>query len=150
MNIVRMAALSAIFCISSLVTMANAGNAAADVTVNRGFVRAVPPVMKTSAVFMDLRNNSGTDHALLKAYSNAARHVELHSHINDGGVMRMRRVPRIDIPAKGVAELHPGGYHVMLIGLNQAMTKGDSVFVDLEFEDGSRQKIKLPVLKKRP
>ena len=39
----------------------------------------------------------------------------------DGGVMKMRAVPALDVPSGGKVELKPGGYHVMLLDLKQPL-----------------------------
>ena len=53
------------------------------------------------------------------ATSNLARKTELHLMEMDNGVMRMRPIEGgIDLPAGKTIHLAPGGYHVMLIGLN--------------------------------
>jgi copper(I)-binding protein len=45
----------------------------------------------------------------------------------DGGVMRMRALPRIDLPAGQTVKLAPGGMHVMLIDIKQPLKPGDKV-----------------------
>jgi copper(I)-binding protein len=52
----------------------------------------------------------------------------------DGHVMRMREVTAIDLPAKGVVELQPGGLHLMFIDLKAPLKSGDVVPVKLKFE----------------
>jgi copper(I)-binding protein len=120
---------------------AAAETAADETQVDEPYARAVPAVMDNSAMFMTLRNTGSREHALVRAGSDAAKVVELHTHINDNGVMRMRPVPKIDIGAGGATVLKPGGLHVMLIGLQRPLEVGDTVNVDLEFEDGSRKAV---------
>jgi copper(I)-binding protein len=45
----------------------------------------------------------------------------------EGGVMRMRALPRIDLPAGQTVKLTPGGMHVMLIDVKQPLKAGDKV-----------------------
>lgn len=116
-------------------------------TVNDPYVSLVPPSSQVSAAFMVIRNAGSADRKLLKAESPAAKTVELHSHTNENGVMKMREVNSIDIKANGQAELKPGGYHIMLINLRQALKEGDAVPIALSFDDGSRQQIEVPVRK---
>ena len=122
-----------------------ATDAAAEIQIDNAYARAVPPVQPNSALFMTLKNTGSTDRALVSASSPAAETVELHNHINDGGVMRMRRVDRIEVPAGGSAELKPGGYHVMLIGLRQPLKPETRIAVELQFDDGSRSNFDAPV-----
>ena len=116
-----------------------------DVSVSGTFARATPPGQKVSAVFLVLTNAGSQAHALVGAASTVAGSVELHEHVHKDGMMQMRQVARIDVPAKGKAELKPGGYHIMLIGLKGPLTPGGSVPVDLMFADGSRLHADAPV-----
>jgi copper(I)-binding protein len=119
----------------------------AQVSVSGAYARAVPPGQPNSAVFMTLTNDSDSPRALVSATSPSARTVELHTHANEGGMMRMRRIERIEIPAHGKAELKPGGLHVMLIGLKGDLNPGSGVGLSLTFDDGTKQEIEAPVRK---
>ena len=107
-------------------------------------VRAVPPNAPASAAFMGLVADSD-DVALVKADSEVARTVELHTHVHDNGVMRMRPVEKIPLKKGEEVRLQPGGYHIMLIGLKRPLKPGDNVEIELRFSDGSKQKISAPV-----
>lgn len=111
--------------------------AAASVRVENAYARAVPPGQPNSASFMTLVNTSDVDHSVMSASSPVAATVELHTHTNNNGVMEMRKVDKIDVPAKGRTELKPGGLHVMLIGLQQDMKAGENAQITLTFEDGT-------------
>lgn len=124
-----------------------AGSAAESVSVNEPFVRMVPPGMTNTGAFMVLRNADSKDHKLVKAESPVVKAAELHTHTNEGGVMKMRPVKDIEIKAKGEAVLKPGSLHVMLIGLKQDLKEGDNVAITLTFEDGSSKKVEAPVRK---
>lgn len=116
-------------------------------SINDPYVSLVPPNSKVTAVFIFIKNTGSTDRKLVKAESPTAKTVELHSHTNENGVMKMREVKSIEIKAKGQAELKPGGYHIMLIDVRQALKEGDAVPIALNFDDGSRQQIDVPVRK---
>ncbi len=117
------------------------------VVVDDPYVRAIPPGQKISASFMMLINNSDKNIDLIKATSNSARNVELHEHVHEDGMMKMRQVAKITIPAKGKTELKPGGYHIMLISLVKHIQPKDIISINLEFSDGSKQEIKAEVRK---
>lgn len=116
-----------------------------DVTINDPYVRAVPPGQPNSAAFMTLQNNGDTAHALVGGSSSASKVVELHTHKHEGGMMKMRKVERIEVAAGGTTELKPGGYHVMLIGLHDQLKPGQEVTLNLEYEDGSTVEVTAPV-----
>jgi copper(I)-binding protein len=116
-----------------------------DLTITDFYVRMAPPGTPTTGAFMTIKNNSNTDRKLLKAESPAAKTVELHKHINDNGVMKMRQVMEIDVKSQGQAELKPGSYHVMLIDLRQTLKEGETIPLTLTFDDGSTKKIDAPI-----
>lgn len=123
-----------------------AAGAADSVNVADPYVRLMPPGAKATAAFMVLKNTGDKDAKLVKAESTAAKIAELHTHINEDGVMKMRQVPAIEIKAKAETALKPGSYHIMLID-PAALKEGDKVAITLGFEDGSSKKIEAAVKK---
>ncbi len=117
----------------------------AGVSVGDPYARAVPPGQPNSAVFMSLENQSGQGQALVGAESNVSEIVELHTHVEEDGMMRMRQIEKIEVPAGETVTLKPGGLHVMLIGLKQPLDAGDVVDLTLVFADGSRSSVQAPV-----
>jgi len=117
------------------------------VSIGDPYVREVPPSVPTSASFLILKNDSDKEIALIKATSDVAKNVELHEHVHKDGMMKMRQVQKISVPANGETALKPGGYHIMLIGLTRKIKSGDVIDLSLEFDDGSQQAIKATVKK---
>ncbi len=120
---------------------------ASDISIIDPYVRAVPPGQTVSAAFLQIENSSDKAHFIVNAKSSIARVVELHSHVHENGMMKMRRVEFIEIPANGKTILEPGGLHIMLIDLHNALKLEQQVAITLEFKDGSTQEIKAPVRK---
>lgn len=98
-----------------------------------------------SAAYMMVSNAGDTDDAIIKASTDVAETVELHTVINDNGVMKMRPVEKITIPANGEQRLKPGGFHVMLLGITQDLNAGDSVTLTLTLEQAGDMTITAPV-----
>lgn len=142
--------LTAAILAASLPLGAFAAGAADGISVVNPYVRMAPPGAMATGAFMVIKNTADKDARLVKAESSASKVAELHTHINDGGVMKMRPVPAIDIKAKGEAVLQPGGLHVMLIDLKGPMKEGDKVAITLGFDDGSSKQIEAPVKKPMP
>lgn len=116
-----------------------------DIAIAAPFARATP--VKVGGAFMLLKNSGKADDKLVKAASPVAEHVELHEHVMEGNAMRMRPVDGVPLPAGGTAELQPGGYHVMLIGLKHPLKEGDHFPLTLTFEKAGTVTIQVPVLK---
>lgn len=108
--------------------------AAAQVAVEQAWVRATPPGATVAGGYMVLRNAGSAGDRLVAASSPAAARVELHVHVNDNGVMKMREVPGYDVPAKGMFELKPGGAHLMFMAIKRPFKEGEKVPVKLKFE----------------
>jgi periplasmic copper chaperone A len=119
----------------------------AQVTVSDAWVRGTVPGQKATGAFMNLK--SASDAALVSASSPAAGIVEIHEMAMDGGVMKMRAVEKLPLPAGKPVDLKPGGYHVMLMDLKQPLKEGETIPVTLTFvdKDGrkSTQEVKAPV-----
>jgi copper(I)-binding protein len=99
----------------------------------------------TGAVYATIANTGKEADALVSASSEASQTVELHETKNEGGVMKMRPVPKIAVPAGGKIEMKPGGYHVMLLGLKRDLKPGETVAVTLKFERGGEVRVDAPV-----
>jgi periplasmic copper chaperone A len=118
-----------------------------ELSIDDPYVRLVPAGIKTTGAFMVIRNAGAKDISLVEAESPVAQTVQLHTHINEDGVMKMRQVPSIDAKAKAQVELKPGSYHIMLIDLNKELKEGDLVPITLKFSDGQKRALEAPVRK---
>ena len=115
----------------------------AQVTVKDAWVRATVAQQKATGAFMQLQ--SSQDAKLISAQSPVAGVVEVHEMAMDGGVMKMRAIPSLALPAGKAVDLKPGGYHVMLMDLKGQVKDGDTVPVTLvvEGKDGKSQNIEI-------
>ena len=118
-------------------------SAAPDITVSEALIRTPPQGRDITAGYAILTNAGGADR-LIGAFTEAADRVEIHQNSMADGVMRMRRVEAVDIPARGEARLEQGGYHLMIFGL-EAVEAGDTVFVTLDFETAEDETVEFTV-----
>ncbi len=87
-------------------------------------------------VYMDLINSGGGSDRLLSASAEVCKVVEIHQTIMTEERMRMKRVEGgMKIMPNSTTQFKPRGHHLMLIGLGRALTPGDSLRLDLEFEN---------------
>jgi len=93
----------------------------------------------TGVVYLTITDHGAGDR-LTGVNSAAAEKTELHETTNDHGVMKMRPVASLPIPANGTVVLKPGGYHIMLVRLKHALKPGDSVPVTLTFAKAGNRK----------
>ncbi|MEI2432183.1 copper chaperone PCu(A)C [Lysobacter yananisis] len=105
----------------------------AQVAIDAPWVRATVPRQPATGAFMRL--TAARDLRLVGARSPAAEHVEVHEMAMQGQMMRMRQVASLDLPKGRAVALAPGGYHLMLIGLQRPLRAGEKVALTLLFED---------------
>ena len=109
-----------------------------------GYVRLLPPGSPNTAAFMVLRNDGDKPVKLVAGASPEAGRVELHTHLHENGVMKMRQVESIEIPAKGEAVLKPGSLHIMLFEVG-TLSEQTPVPLTLTMDDGQKLDLSLPV-----
>ena len=115
------------------------------VMVHDAYVRATPPGQPNAAAYLVLRNDAQRDIRLVSVKADVAEVAEPHSHAMDGGMMKMRRVEHIDVPAGGEIVLQPGGLHIMLMGLVKQLKPGEYVSLEFHFDNGQKQSMRVPV-----
>lgn len=105
----------------------------AQVAIDAPWVRASVPRQPATGAFMRL--TAARDLRLVGARSPAAEQVEVHEMAMQGQMMRMRQVAALDLPKGRAVALAPGGYHLMLIGLQRPLRAGEKVALTLLLED---------------
>ena len=133
-----------------LSVMATASHA--HMMIEDAYALAASPNAKAGAAFMEITNHSETADRLVAASSDVAARVELHTHIEKDGVMRMTELEDgIPFEADETVLLKRGGMHVMFMGLNRSLNDGDLVEVTLSFENAGDVTIEVPVdLNRKP
>lgn len=108
--------------------------AAPDLEVRDAWVRATVPGQPVAGAYLTLK--SRLPQRLISARSEVARVVEIHQMSLNDGVMRMRRIASLDLPADHEIKLAPGGIHLMLIDIQRPLLAGGQIELDLVTTDG--------------
>ncbi|WP_316859804.1 copper chaperone PCu(A)C [uncultured Cohaesibacter sp.] len=103
------------------------------ISVADPFARASAGRANAGGGFMTI-SNSGEADRLIAAHADVGEITELHTHIKEGDVMRMRQVEAINVPANGSVALKPGSYHVMFMKLKAPLKEGETFPLELTFE----------------
>jgi len=119
--------------------------ALAQIEIENAWARATPPGAKIAAGYMTIRNKSSSPDHLIRVASPLAARVEMHVHIHDGDVMRMRQVKGYDIPASGSLELKSGGAHLMFVDIQRPFKEAEKIPVTLLFERAGEMKAEFRV-----
>ncbi|MEH6557458.1 MAG: copper chaperone PCu(A)C [Oceanicoccus sp.] len=117
----------------------------AELRIEEGFVRGLPPGQQTTAAFMRLVNDGDSDVTIVGASTDSAERAEIHAHTHRNGMMSMQRVVSIVVPAQSTFVLKSGEYHLMLINLHRPLNESDTVFVELLSAAGNKVNATLPV-----
>lgn len=104
------------------------------IVISSAYVRPPLPGRDVAAGYMSVTNHTKTDDKLISASSPVSPRVEIHTHLNEDGVMKMRQVDGIEIKAGETVELKPGSYHLMMFGVEMAEGQED-VSVTLNYEN---------------
>jgi periplasmic copper chaperone A len=116
------------------------------IVVEDPYARATPAGALSGAVYMTLDNKTDAADRLIGASSNVATQVQIHEMSMANGVMQMRQLANgLPIAAGESVVLKPGGYHVMLIGLRQRLTAGESFPLTLTFEKAGNISVAVPI-----
>lgn len=138
--VASLALAGALFAAPGLTQAASTDN----LVFTNAFARSTAGMATTGVAYVTITSQGEAD-TLVAFSSPACNRPELHTHINDNGIMRMRKVDAIEVPAGGVAELKPGGLHLMLIDLNGQLVAGESLDVTLVFEKAGEVALTLPI-----
>ena len=119
---------------------------AGEVQAGDAWARATAPDQETGSIGVVI--TSQKDARLIAVTSTAAASADIHSMSMDNGVMKMRQLTDLPLPAKQPVTLGPGGDHLMLFGLKHALKAGDIVplTITVKFADQRTEKINIKAL----
>lgn len=101
---------------------------------------------RMSAVYFLISNFNDEDDVLTSVDTNVAQNAEVHeSYEREEGMMSMREVPQLDLPAQSTVRFEQGGLHVMLMQLNRQLSDGDTFELTLTFEKSEPVTVEVPV-----
>ncbi|MGQ0748908.1 MAG: copper chaperone PCu(A)C [Betaproteobacteria bacterium] len=122
-----------------------AAYASGGVAVKNAWARATAPGQSTAGAYMEIV--SAERAAVVGVKSAVAKRAEIHSSSMQDGIMRMRAVDRIELPAKEMVSLSPGGLHIMLIDIARPLYDKEKLPLDLVLESagGARSTLRVNV-----
>lgn len=117
----------------------------AGVKIEGVWSRATPPGATTGVIYFKIVNHGSTDDRLLRVDADVAKKVELHESREENGVMTMRPLEAVNVPAGAAVSFAPGGKHVMLMGLKAPLKAGTDFPATLVFEKAGAIETKVSV-----
>ncbi len=131
--------------VNAALTVSHAKPASDVVGIMNAWVREAHLGAKVNAGYMTLINVSSEEETLVKVESEAFEEIEIHEMAMVDGLLTMRELTNLVIPANGQAQLKPGGKHLMLMGPRQNLTTGQQVDMTLTFKSGVKQTVSVGV-----
>ena len=126
--------LAAVLAVAAATQMASADAfKAGHITIEGPHSIELPPVSENGAAYFSIMNHGNESDRLISAATPMAERAEFHTHEASGGMMKMRRVESVEVPAKQMTRFEPGGLHVMLLGLKQPLEAGQTFPLVLSF-----------------
>lgn len=118
--------------------------------IEAAWARPTAAAAANGAAYFTIHDEGTEPDRLIKAGSPAAGMVELHTHLVEGNVMRMRPVEAIEVHPGTPTVLQPGGLHVMLMGLKAPLKEGERMPLTLTFEKAGTVTIEVPIQRRAP
>ena len=113
------------------------------VKVVEPWARSTVPGQRVGAVYMELTARQNL--RLTAVRTSAAETAEVHRMQMENGMMRMRALPFLALPAGKAVKLAPGGYHIMLFDLKRSLVPGQKLKLELTLEDSAKRRHRVPV-----
>ena len=107
------------------------------------WVRGTVPAQTTTGAFMTI--TSSEDAKLVGASTPIANMTEIHQSTMKSGVAHMHEAASVELPAGKPVELKPGGYHLMLMGVERTLGKDEKVPFSLTIADRNGKKTRIEV-----
>ena len=144
------------WCVSQLLAVLLLGlagtsaNAATGIEVSGAWSRALPTVVKIGAAYLRINNSTSAAVTLVGAEASIAARAELHEHVHVNGMMKMRQLHQVEIPAGDTVPFAPHGLHIMLFDLSESLDAGTDYELTLVFASGERVRLIVPVRREAP
>lgn len=106
------------------------------VTVAHAWVRATAPGQRVAGAYLEI--SSAVPGKLVAASSPVAGSVEIHSMRLENGIMKMRQLESLELPAQQTVKFEPGGLHIMLLALKRPLKRGDKIPLRLTLQRADR------------
>ena len=113
--------------------------AKADVMIMDPYARATFPMAQSGAVYLTIENTGETERTVsaVSVAEDIASEAQIHTTDMRGDMMQMRQVTEGIVLAAGTTvRFEPGSYHIMLMGLKQGLSEGDTVPLTLTMANG--------------
>ena len=117
-------------------------------SIDHPWTRELPPVAPNGAAYFLIENSGEISDRIVSVHSPIADRTEIHTHEMDAGMMKMRQVHSVEVPAQSTVAFEPGGLHVMLLGLKKPLVGGEGFPLTIEFEKAGEIEVTVEIKSK--
>ncbi len=121
--------------------------AADNLQITDAWIKNLPMAVPVRAGYMHIFNNQSLEITIVSLESKSFESIEIHQSLEIDGMMSMRPVDTLPIPAGGSLELAPGGFHLMMMNPLEQLIPGKKITVTLHYQDKKTQTIEMEVRK---
>lgn len=114
--------------------------------IHEPWARATPGGVTIGAAYVKITTENSDGDRLIEVNSPAAGRSEIHTHVMDGDVMKMRKVDALKVSQDRPLRLSPGGDHIMLFDLKEPLKPGTTIPLTLTFEKAGSKAVQATVL----
>ncbi len=118
--------------------------------IESAWARPTAPAAANGAAYFVIHDEGKEPDKLVRAGTPVAKVAELHTHLVEGNVMRMRPVEAIEVHPGTPTVLQPGGLHVMLMGLKAPLKEGERFPLTLVFEKAGEVTVEVAIQRQAP
>ncbi len=106
--------------------------------VDKAWVQLNPNGQGPASGYFTIHGGGAGDAKLLRVTSEAAQRIEMHESVQQNGMMTMKAIDSVDVPAKSKVEFAPGGKHLMIFNINPAILESGKLTMIMMFSNGDR------------
>lgn len=120
------------------------------IKVTDAWARPTIGKLRITAAYFRIDLTGGAADKLIAASTPVSAKAELHEHVMEGDIAKMRHVEAVPVVSGTPTVFEPAGYHVMVMGLKEPLNEGDSFPLTLTFERAGDITVTVSVMKKGP
>ena len=118
-----------------------------NIVIENPYIRESIPGNNITSAYMTITNGSTKPITLTSVISPISKQIEIHNHLMENGLMKMRQIPALTIQPNNSVTLQPMGLHLMMLDLDKSITAGEKVTLTLNFKHAPSQTLTVPVSK---
>jgi copper(I)-binding protein len=132
--------------VALLIPVAAVAQESEKLKIESAWARASLTPRSPVAAYVSIHNTGADADRLVAVRTEVSKRSMVHNQVTRDGISRMRPIDGVAVPGGGKFVMKPGGHHIMLMGLETPLKKGDSFPLTLVFERAGEMTVRVEVL----